>query len=432
MKKIISLSLILIFSVSIINAQFLKEVDLSTLSRIDNENDADLSEFGFSSDDEIPEEFSLEAFALVSNQGESSSCTGFAVANGAMSILYNIVNRIYDWNEQHVNRFDPFYIYCSLKDENDIECISGGGCDCGSLINEGLDLIMNYGSKKMYLYPDLECSATLNKSVLRSMTDYTGIYDIDDYINLFDYEEKNGKWYTSIDIDEVKWAISNMNPIIAGINVNDDFSDLNPNNNVYSAKKGMDGRHAVTIVGYDDNMHGGAFKVLNSYGYDWGDDGFFWMTYKDFVNQGDVAYVIIKEDWASWRSTVDIRDFYKGFIGDDESKTWEGPMDDNGYCHGRGIIVAKDYTAIGTFENGIPNGWWLWYDDYDVEDQWSGWILFEDGELVEEEEFGFSSSNASNNLADLHINNMELKLSDKDVSKDHFTEDRLNFIKKEK
>ena len=217
-----------------------------------------------------------------------------------------------------------------------------------------------------------------------------------------------------------------MNPIIAGINVNDDFSDLNPNNNIYSAKRGMDGRHAVTIVGYDDNMYGGSFKVLNSYGYDWGDKGYFWMTYKDFVNQGDVAYVILKEDWDSWIDPVDNRSFYKGVYGENESQTWEGPMDENGYFHGRGIIVAKDYTAIGSYKNGIRHGWWLWYDDYDVDDSWSGWVLFDDGEFVETDELGFSSSDNKNNLANLHIDNIDLKLSDEDVSKDQFTDDIIN------
>ena len=429
MKKVISLSLIMFFTTSIINAQFLKEVNLSTLSKIDNENDSDFSEFGFSSEDDIPEKFSLKIFSLISNQGNSSSCTGFAVANGALTILYNIVNNITDWNEQHVNRFDPFYIYCSLKDKNDIECISGSGCDCGSLINEGLDLIKNYGSKKLYLYPDLECSATLNKNVLRTMTDYTGIYDIDDYINLFDYEEKNGKWYTLIDIDEVKWAISNMNPIIAGINVNDDFSDLSPSNNIYSSKRGMDGRHAVTIIGYDDNKYGGSFQILNSYGYDWGDDGYFWMTYKDFIKQGDVAYVIIKEDWDSWRSPVSNSSFYKGVFGDNESQTWEGPSDENGYFHGRGIIVAEDYTAIGSYDHGTRNGWWLWYDDYNLDDSWSGWVLFEDGKFVETDEFGFSSSDIQSAEVleeNFHLNNIELKLSEDPASEDMFSNEILN------
>jgi len=423
MKRIIFVLLSSFIVNSAINAQFLKEIDLSRLAEIDSQNDADFSKFGFSSEDVIPTKHTLEDYAVVADQGESSSCTGFAVS-GAMSILYNIVNRSYEWNYKHLNRFDPFYIYCSLKDENDINCISGGGCDCGSLIHEALDLIISYGAKKKFLYPDLECSATLNKNILRSMTDYTGIYDIDEYANLFDYIEKNGKWSSSIDIQDVKLCIANSLPVIGGIGVNaNDFSSLSPKNNLYSARKGMDGRHAIIIVGYDDNMYGGAFRVLNSYGYDWGDDGFFWMTYKDFMSQGDCAYVMLKDDWDPWRSNFSNKSFYKGPSSKDDTKTWEGPVNEDGFFHGRGIIMSENYKAIGSYKDGWRHGWWLWYDDFDVEDPWAGYMLFEDGKMIEEQEFGFSSTKITNNLANLHINNIDLKLSDKDVTIDHFPED---------
>jgi len=49
--------------------------------------------------------------------------------------------------------------------------------------------------------------------------------------------------------------------------------------------------HAVTIVGYDDNMtsHGdtGAFKVVNSWGPGWGDNGYFWVTYDTIKKIGE-------------------------------------------------------------------------------------------------------------------------------------------------
>ena len=37
--------------------------------------------------------------------------------------------------------------------------------------------------------------------------------------------------------------------------------------------------HAMTLTGYDDNRAGGAFRVINSWGPDWGDGGYFWLTY---------------------------------------------------------------------------------------------------------------------------------------------------------
>lgn len=431
MKKFL-LVLSLLTLVINVNAQFLKDVSLSELSKIDKNNSVTEEDFGFSSEDEVPSSYSLEKWCVVSNQGNSSSCTGFAIANGAMTILYNLVNDITRSNEQWVNRFDPFYVYCSLKDQDDLECVSGGGCNCGSNINEGLELIENYGCKKLYLYPKLECSSNLNKNNLRSMIDVTGSYSIDGFVNLFEYEEVAGEWYKSISIDDMKLYLSYNNPITAGINVNSDFSALSPDNNKYSAQKGMDGRHAVTIVGYDDYKYGGSFRVLNSYGYDWGDDGYFWMSYKDFEDQADVAYVIMKENWDDWTDAISSDSFYKGYPEGSNSKTWEGPLDAERMFHGRGIITAKDYSAIGVYDHGTAHGWWLWFDNYEIEDSWSGWVLFENGEFVETDEFGFSSSSIESidALKDaFHMENMEVELSDDLASEDNFKIEVLESIK---
>jgi hypothetical protein len=430
MKKIILGLMAAFMFISNINAQYLKEISLAELSKADKANNTVKEDFGFSETSENPKSFSLEKYCVVSNQGESSSCTGFAVANGAMSILYNLVNGITRGNQQLVNRFDPFYLYCALKDENDLSCVSSGGCECGSSIEEALDIIVNYGCKKLYLYPDLECGSTLNKNNLRTLIDVTGTYSIDGYGNLFEYEEVKGIWYKSVSIDDMKWYLSNNNPIIAGISVNADFTALNPKNNKYSATKGMLGFHAVTIVGYDDYKFGGAFRILNSYGSDWGDNGLFWMTYKDFEDQADRAYVILKENWKDWRSEISSSTFYKG-NAKDATWTWEGPLDSDRMFHGRGIIIAEKYSAIGTYDHGNANGWWLWFDNYEVEDSWAGWILFENGEFVKTDEFGFSSS-AMESLdvikKSFHTENIELLLSDEPASKDNFTNETLNNI----
>ena len=59
MKKILAIfsSLILVIN---LNAQFLEDVSLSELSKIDNNNSITEEDFGFSSKDEVPSSFSLE------------------------------------------------------------------------------------------------------------------------------------------------------------------------------------------------------------------------------------------------------------------------------------------------------------------------------------------------------------------------------------
>ena len=75
----------------------------------------------------------------------------------------------------------------------------------------------------------------------------------------------------------------------------DNFSDVKLS---YLPAKGPTGPHAIVLVGYDDNYKGGSFRALNSYGEDWGDDGFFWITYEDFASNlaSSGVFMLYNED----------------------------------------------------------------------------------------------------------------------------------------
>ena len=42
------------------------------------------------------------------------------------------------------------------------------------------------------------------------------------------------------------------------------------------------GGHAMCVVGYDDKKFGGAFLIMNSWGPNWGQNGFAWVRYQHF------------------------------------------------------------------------------------------------------------------------------------------------------
>ncbi len=74
------------------------------------------------------------------------------------------------------------------------------------------------------------------------------------------------------------------------------FNNLSGSNSVYNTADGNNlGGHAVTIVGYDDNKFGGAFKIINSWSANWGDDGYFWLPYS-FASQGIMSEAYVLED----------------------------------------------------------------------------------------------------------------------------------------
>ena len=50
------------------------------------------------------------------------------------------------------------------------------------------------------------------------------------------------------------------------------------------------GGHAQCVVGYDDEKYGGAFLIMNSWGSQWGNNGFAWVNYKVFKYFAREAY----------------------------------------------------------------------------------------------------------------------------------------------
>jgi len=74
-------------------------------------------------------------------------------------------------------------------------------------------------------------------------------------------------------------------PLVVWMEVFDDFFQYK--SGVYSYSGGLynlyEGNHIVELVGWDDTLGAGAFKVKNSWGTGWGEKGFFYISY-DEVN----------------------------------------------------------------------------------------------------------------------------------------------------
>ena len=80
--------------------------------------------------------------------------------------------------------------------------------------------------------------------------------------------------------------------------------------------------HEVAIVGYDDGFDTadgqGAFRMVNSWGPNWGDDGYFWMSYQAVKDsKTSVGYVLFAEDRSHYEPKLDMRiglDYPDGII----------------------------------------------------------------------------------------------------------------------
>ena len=88
-------------------------------------------------------------------------------------------------------------------------------------------------------------------------------------------------------ISVTKKALLEGSPVSTGFYLPESFFHITTD--VWYTKEGDEksdwkhSGHAMTIVGYDDNKAGGAFRVLNSWGTGWADKGFIWIRYNDYT-----------------------------------------------------------------------------------------------------------------------------------------------------
>ncbi len=103
--------------------------------------------------------------------------------------------------------------------------------------------------------------------------------------------------------DSYREHLEKGQPVIVGIGINtQEWFAWEHRSDVYTLtsqslnKGGVHGGHAVVLVGYDDDKvaadgERGAFRLMNSWGTDWGDNGYMWISYHAMMALINEAYV---------------------------------------------------------------------------------------------------------------------------------------------
>ena len=233
----------------------------------------------------MPASASLEKYCpTAGNQGQYSTCVAFAVGYHLRTILYAKSESEPDANGK-VNQanpnakiFSPTYIYEQIKDTGDKNCQGG--------LNpvNAFELLKTAGVSTLAKQPYL-CGSSVSSAAKREGLDFR----ITDYQILYYPDEEDD----DIKVLSVKKAISEGYPCMLGFIVAKSF--YNSKGDVWreersdSGPTGQHGRHAMCVVGYDNNKYGGAFRVLNSWGTTWRDNGYVWIPYKDFAKYSLLA-----------------------------------------------------------------------------------------------------------------------------------------------
>jgi len=222
----------------------------------------------------LPPSTSVEQFApkFCWSQGETQLCVAYALAY-ARTTLYNQNKRVTDEDDQLRNLFSPGFMYW---------CASAEGNDCFSGLNpiKALEVLSNHGIAPIRsvenadYYPFTSTRLCYNyPSNFKEDLSEASLYKID-------------KWSKVDNIAQIKTALSQGSPCLYGIRVVNSFHTITGGSlwTPYSSESpdNSNSIHALVVIAYDDYRHGGAFKIANSWGCEWGDDGDIWIKYDDF------------------------------------------------------------------------------------------------------------------------------------------------------
>lgn len=222
----------------------------------------------------LPSNYSLRQYCPdpMSQKGYGT-CTGWATAYAARTIAEAVRLKLTDRATITKEAFSPLFVYALIKE------VHNDNCSNGSQVYKALQLMKHLGCVKKEHFNTL-CA----DNVPQRLKDIAKLYKIDDFFPLF-----NRLSPVSITkIQKVKKAISQENPVVISMETPTSFHKAGLIwNGEDSSRRG---RHALCVVGYDDGVAGGAFLIMNSWGKQWGDQGFTWIKYSDFEKYVYQAY----------------------------------------------------------------------------------------------------------------------------------------------
>ena len=215
----------------------------------------------------LPESANLQKFApSVGDQGHQGSCVAWSSAYGARTIL----EAARSGQDPNSLKFSPSFLYNQIGMD---------GCE-GSYIVKAMDFMTKRGSVayEKFPYTDQNCTAQPSQQLLQEAQQFRmrGSNRL-----------TQGDRTDVIDLRAIKENLSQGAPVVIGMMVGGSYMQPMMGQDVWNptaedrSMMGFGG-HAQCVVGYDDAKYGGAFLVMNSWGPQWGTNGFAWVRYGDF------------------------------------------------------------------------------------------------------------------------------------------------------
>jgi hypothetical protein len=356
-----------------------------------------IEDFGFA--DLLPFASSLEKYVPPILEQEGGTCVGFASFYYGLSTMYNAQFNITNKAEKFAHSFDPYFIYSYAF--SDVY-----NCESGLDFKFGFETLKKLGIKKLFFPPMTECDTKWSEEQIDNIRPYTRPYSIQSW----SYLDKNNFTEKEV-IDAVKGKIYEKIPVICGFGTVKSIDSFSSDNLIGVKSDGLwDPRpyeeidpqvgHALCVIGYNDNKFGGAFRIANSWGDEYGDKGFMWLKYDDFAEYADEIYILkLNNNLIELPPVViDEKNYKRKDIKNNGSLFFEGQYY-NDQMNGYGILsdnINKLYS-IGNYNNGAKDGPFVtFFVDNDNEISYSLDNYYDDDKVDDEMGFGSDENNEEN------------------------------------
>ena len=219
------------------------------------------------------------------SQRMESTSPGWAAAYGARTIMEAKRLGMKSYDEIKRICYSPVFNYHLAKPDHAEDC--SGTVPLPSV----LETMKTYGTPR-YIDFRKSCPTQVDEDVYIKASEHR----ISDYYRIFNEDDNMVR-----KVEAVKQSLANGSPVVTGMYASPSFENVR--DEFWQPRENLDREvhpgHALVVVGYDDTKFTGAFEVLNSWGMDWGNDGYMWIRYKDFAEFTVYGYELFILDPAS-------------------------------------------------------------------------------------------------------------------------------------
>ena len=214
----------------------------------------------------------------VRHQGKIFSCVGWAVGYGALTIEKAIRNGWTNKKQITEQAYSALYIYNQIKK---------GDCSKGSRLSEAMEFLRKEGDclAREFDYEIENCKKLPDPALIQRARRDT----ITEYMTLFASKANSSK-----KVDRVRHALAAQHPVVVGMAVRMNFYQLRDARYWWPdlGRTAPAGGHALVVVGYDDASR--SFLLFNSWGKEWGDNGYIRIKYEHFGAHCKYAFILHK------------------------------------------------------------------------------------------------------------------------------------------